>query len=94
MPTEARLPRRPALDRWPLLRHLPQKLGAVVAAVALWFAASGDRQATVERTFDAPLLVRGRTAEQDVTGLPGTISVTLAGARDRLESLRPGTVEA
>jgi YbbR domain-containing protein len=86
----ARSPRR----SWPLLNNLPQKLGALVAAVALWFAATGDRQAVVERTFDAPLLVRGRTADQSVSGLPSTVSVTLAGARDRLESLRGGMVEA
>ena len=76
------------------LHNLPQKLGAVVAAVALWFAASGERQATVERTFDAALLVRGKAEDQVVTDLARTVSVTLSGARDRLDGLTAGLVEA
>ena len=81
-------------SRWRLWHNFPQKVGALIAAVALWLAATADRRATVQRNFDVPLIVRGTLEERVVSDLPRTVRITLEGNRSRLESLPANLIEA
>jgi len=95
--TPAALDRLPHVPRPVLLRvlhNLPQKLGALVAAVVLWLAATSDRQTTVERSFEVRLVAVGEAASRRALDLPPTVRVTLAGARDRLEEVGDRLIEA
>ena len=80
--------------RWRLWHNFPQKVGALVAAVLLWFAATADRRALTTRNFDVPLTVVGMDTDRVVTGQPKTIRVTVEGQSSRLESLSLGQFEA
>ena len=79
---------------WRLWHNFPQKLGALVAAIVLWFAATADRRVTIQRSLEVPLIVRGAGAERVVSDLPKTIRVTLEGNRTRLEGLPSSVIEA
>ncbi len=81
-------------SRWRLWHNFPQKLGALVAAIVLWFAATADRRATIQRSLEVPLIVRGASADLVVSDLPKTIRVTLEGNRTRLEGLPSNLIEA
>lgn len=81
-------------SRWRLWHNFPQKLGALVAAIVLWFAATADRRATIQRNLEVPLIVRGAGADRVVSDLPKTIRVTLEGNRTRLEGLPSNLIEA
>ncbi|MFC4452221.1 YbbR-like domain-containing protein [Deinococcus sonorensis] len=79
------------------VHNLPQKLLALAAAIALWLVATADRRTNIEQSFDVTLEVRdttGGSSKRAVSSLPGTVRVTLSGTRQRLQALRPDTVEA
>ena len=80
--------------RWRLWHNFPQKLGALVVAIVLWFAATADRRAIVTRTFDVPLVLNGVSKTHVVTGQPKTVRITLEADRTRLEALPVGLIEA
>ncbi|WP_261663077.1 YbbR-like domain-containing protein [Deinococcus sp. Marseille-Q6407] len=83
-----------------LTRDWGAKLLAFVAACVLWYAASEDRRAIIEQTYDVPVNVRDNTGEgagekRAVSGLsPSTIKVTLSGRPERLRELRGDRIEA
>jgi YbbR domain-containing protein len=80
--------------RWRLWHNFPQKLGALIAAIVLWFAATADRRATITRTYDVPLVLNGIDKSHVVTGQPKTVRVTLEADRTRLETLSVNLIEA
>ena len=80
--------------RWRLWHNFPQKLGALIAAIILWFAATADRRATITRTYDVPLVLNGIDKSHVVTGQPKTVRVTLEADRTRLETLSVNLIEA
>jgi YbbR domain-containing protein len=73
---------------------LPLKLGAVLVAMVIWYAATEDRRATVTRTLEVPLVVQGLNAQRAVSDLPTTVKATLRGPRVSLETLEPKDLEA
>ena len=80
--------------RWRLWHNFPQKLGALIVAIVLWFAATADRRATITRTYDVPLVLNGIDKSHVVTGQPKTVRVTLEADRTRLETLSVNLIEA
>ncbi len=77
-----------------LTHNLPAKLGALLIAGLLWFAATSDRRATVIRTLELPLQVQGLSAERAVSDLPISVKATVRGPRVTLENLEPRDLEA
>jgi YbbR domain-containing protein len=73
---------------------LPTKLGALLVAGLLWFAATADRRATVTRTLELPLQVQGLSNERAVSDLPTSVKATVRGPRGTLENLEPRNLEA
>ncbi|NJK43547.1 MAG: hypothetical protein HC933_04110 [Pleurocapsa sp. SU_196_0] len=73
---------------------LPTKLGALLVAGLLWFAATADRRATVTRTLELPLQVQGLSTERAVSDLPTSVKATVRGPRGTLENLEPRNLEA
>lgn len=82
------------------LHNLPQKLLALLAAGGLWFVATGERRANVDRSFTVPLRVFDDTANspqserRSASGLPDDVRVTLGGPRNALLSLSGDEIEA
>ena len=80
--------------RWRLWHNFPQKMGALGAAILLWFAATADRRALTTRNLDVPLNVVGADTGRVVTGQPKTIRVTVEGQSSRLEAISVSQFEA
>jgi len=71
-----------------LTRNLPVKLLALLLASALWFYATGGREA--EKELTVPLVVKDLPAGFAVAeGYPATIMVSVVGPRLLLSQLRP-----
>ncbi len=80
-----------------LLHNLPQKSLAVLAAAGVWFLATQDRRASLERTFDVPLTVSDGTPgvqRRGVSGLPRSVRVTLQGQRSVVQPIEVDDVRA
>ena len=73
---------------------LPLKIGAVLIAGLLWYAATEDRRATVTRTLELPLIVQGLSAQRAVSDLPQNVKATVRGPRATLENLEASNLEA
>lgn len=83
------------------LHNWVQKLLAVLAALGLWFVATGDRRDTIERSFTTGLQLVDDTAanpqseRRSVTGIDQrTVRVTLRGPRNQLQNLGGEEIEA
>ena len=70
------------------------KIGAVLIAGLLWYAATEDRRATVIRTLELPLIVQGLSAKRSVSDLPQNVKATVRGPRATLENLEVSNLEA
>ena len=96
--TRANRPRASWSHLWKILSYQwSRKLGSLALAGVVWFVATTDRRAALERTFEVPIQVIDRSEDAGsrlVSGLPRTVQVTLSGSRARLESLLPERIEA
>ena len=79
---------------WRVWHNFPQKIGALVVAVLLWFAATTDRRANITRNLEVPIEVIGLGNDRILTDLPKTIKLELKGARARVETLEGKDVAA
>lgn len=82
------------------LHNWPQKILALLTALVLWFLATSDRRATVDRSFTAQLRVLGDGApgggggKRSVSDLPQNVRVTLSGPSNDLVALSGDDIEA
>lgn len=76
------------LDRW------PQKLGALVLAMVVWFFVSTSEVTTTQRSLLVPLSVEGVGERRVAVGLPEFVEVTVTGPSNRVDRLRPENIEA
>jgi YbbR domain-containing protein len=79
---------------WRVWHNFPQKIGALVVAVLLWFAATTDRRANITRNLEVPIEVIGLGNDRILTDLPKTTKLELQGARARVETLEGKDVAA
>ncbi|MDZ7704302.1 MAG: CdaR family protein [Trueperaceae bacterium] len=79
---------RKLLDQW------PQKLGALVVASLLWLFVSTDDTTIAQITLSVPLAVEGLGSNQLTTGIPDQVDVTLTGPSNRVDTLRPESIDA
>ncbi len=70
------------------------KLGALLIALALWFAATTERRTTATRGLEIPLEVRGLNNNRIIRDLPKTIRLQIQGARGELEQIQGNNLEA
>ncbi len=77
-----------------LRRNWPGKLGAVVAALVLWWVASSDPGTTAQRSLLVPLEVVGAQADEVPVGVPARVEVVISGPADRMDRLRADDVDA
>lgn len=77
-----------------LLDHWPQKLGALVLALVVWFFVSTSETTTTQRSLLVPLNVEGIGERRVAVGLPDVIEVTVTGPSNRIDRLRPENIEA
>jgi YbbR domain-containing protein len=75
-------------------RDWPGKVGAVAAALVLWWVATSDTGVTVQRSVLVPLAVTGAEADEVAVGVPARVEVVISGPADRMERLRSDDVEA
>lgn len=85
---------RTALAWRSLRRDWPGKLGAVAAALVLWWVASSDPGTTAQRSLLVPLEVVGAQADEVPVGVPARVEVVIAGPADRMDRLRADEVDA
>ncbi len=82
------------------LHNWPQKILALLTALVLWFLATADRRATVDRSFTAELRVLGdsapgaRAGKRSVSDVPQNVRVTLSGPSNDLNGLSGDDIEA
>jgi YbbR domain-containing protein len=79
---------------WRVWHNFPQKIGALVVSVLLWFAATTDRRANITRNLEVPIEVIGLGNDRILTDLPKTIKLELQGAKARVETLEGKDVAA
>jgi YbbR domain-containing protein len=77
-----------------ILENWVAKLGALLIAIALWFAATAERRSTATRGLEIPIEIRGLSENRVIKDLPKTIRLQIQGARDELEQLEPSNFEA
>lgn len=70
------------------------KIGAIVAALLIWFVASSDPGVTVQRSLLVPLEVTGVDPDEVAVGVPTRVEVVITGPADRMERLGAGDVDA
>jgi YbbR domain-containing protein len=70
------------------------KLGALLIAIALWFAATAERRSTITRGLEIPLEIRGLNENRIIKDLPKTIQLKIQGARGELEQIQSNNLEA
>ena len=75
-------------------RDWPGKVGAVAAALVLWWVATSDTSVTVQRSLLVPLAVTGAELDEVAVGVPARVEVVISGPADRMERLRSDDVEA
>lgn len=77
-----------------LRRNWPGKVGAVAAALVLWWVASSDAGTTAQRSLLVPLEVVGAQADEVPVGVPPRVEVVISGPADRMDRLRADDVDA
>lgn len=75
-------------------RDWPGKVGAVAAALVLWWVATSDTSVTVQRSLLVPLTVAGAETDEVAVGVPARVEVVISGPADRMERLRSDDVDA
>lgn len=75
-------------------RDWPAKVGAVAAALIVWWVASSDPATTAQRSLLVPLEVVGATADEVAVGVPARVEVVISGPGDRMDRLRADDVDA
>jgi YbbR domain-containing protein len=75
-------------------RDWPGKVGAVAAALVLWWVATSDTGVTVQRSLLVPLAVTGAAVDEVAVGVPARVEVVITGPADRMERLRSDDVQA
>ena len=87
------MPIRPYLEKY-ILENGLAKLGALLIAIALWFAATNERRSTATRGLEIPLEIRGLDENRVIKDLPKTIRLQIQGARGELEQIQSNNLEA
>ncbi len=77
-----------------LRRDWQGKLGAIAAALVLWWVASSDPGTTAQRSLLVPLEVVGAEADEVPVGVPARVEVVISGPADRMDRLRADDVDA
>lgn len=77
-----------------LRRDWPGKLGAVLAALVVWWVASSEPVPTTQRSMLVPLEVVGAADDEVAVGVPARVEVIITGPSERMESLRASDVDA
>lgn len=77
-----------------LRRDWQGKLGAVLAALVVWWVASSEPVTTAQRSLLVPLEVRGAEVDEVAVGVPPRVEVVITGPSDRMERLRATDVDA
>lgn len=72
----------------------PQKLGAVLLAVVMWFFITTSSVSTTQRSLLVPLMVEGVVANQVAVGVPTTVEVSVSGPSARVNRLRQENITA
>lgn len=75
-------------------RHWPGKIAAVLAALVVWWVASGEPVATTQRSLLVPLEVIGAGADEVAVGVPQRVEVVITGPSERMDRLRAADVDA
>jgi len=77
-----------------LRRDWQGKLGAIAAALVLWWVASSDPGTTAQRSLLVPLEVVGAEVDEVPVGVPARVEVVISGPADRMDRLRADDVDA
>lgn len=77
-----------------LFYNWPQKLGALLFAVLIWFFVSTDESTITQRSMLVPLTVDGLSSNQLTVGVPEVIEVTVSGPSARINNLKQANIEA
>lgn len=75
-------------------RDWPGKAIAVVAALVVWWVASGEPVAMTQRSLLVPLEVVGAGEDEVAVGVPQRVEVLISGPSDRMDRLRAADVDA
>ncbi len=75
-------------------RDWPAKVGAVAAALVLWWVAGSDPGTTAQRSLLVPLEVVGADADEVAVGVPARVEVVISGPGERMDRLRSDDVDA
>ncbi len=82
------------LRRYGWFENWLAKLGALLIAIVLWFAATTERRTTATRSIEVPLEVRGLSENRVIQDLPKTVRLQIQGARSELEQIQSSNLEA
>ncbi len=77
-----------------LAHQWPRKVAAVVLAFVMWLFVSTAETGTAQRSMLVPITTLGNTPDQVVVGLPPFAEVTVSGPTNRVDRLRPESIEA
>ena len=77
-----------------LLNKWPQKVLALLLAMLAWFSIDQNTRSTSQRELSVPVTVEGRAEDQNVTGAPETVSITVYGETSQVNRLRPENFDA
>jgi YbbR domain-containing protein len=80
------------LDR--LAHQWPRKLAAILLAFLMWIFVSTAETGTAQRSMLVPITTLGNAPDQVVVGLPPFAEVTVSGPTNRVDRLRPESIEA
>jgi YbbR domain-containing protein len=72
----------------------PRKLAAVALAGLMWLFVTTTETGTAQRSLLVPITTLGATPDQAVVGLPPFAEVTVSGPTNRVDRLRPESIEA
>lgn len=82
-------------DLWGrLVKSWPRKLAALAVAMFVWLTVATDATTTAQRSLLVPLVVEGLDADRLAVGLPERVEVTVSGAPNRVDRLRPESFDA
>ncbi|MEX2501368.1 MAG: CdaR family protein [Trueperaceae bacterium] len=76
-----------------LLRGWPIKVGAIAAALLLWWVAATDPGQTTQRSLLVPLVVEGVAEDEVAVGVPARIEVVVTGPSGRMDRLRADDID-
>jgi YbbR domain-containing protein len=77
-----------------LAHQWPRKVAAVLLAFLMWIFVSTAETGTAQRSLLVPITTLGNTPDQVVVGLPPFAEVTVSGPTNRVDRLRPESIEA